>query len=339
MHTRSEITDVNTALAAIKKYGKVKDGLLVRRNTITEEAFLSKETVEGAQAVSREIGERLQTLARLQNEESRLLARQASLEPWRSLDMPLNAEGTAHVFFRMGVCPGGADTGAIRTELAAAGVPAELLEISADRQQRYLLLICHRAEEEQAMEVLRPRSFSAVTFQGICCTAAEELDRLATELAENRRGQEAAAAAITDQAPSKESLQVYADRLAAEAARETNAERLLTDGTILFFEGWAPAEQMDKVQALLEKTGCAWEAQDPAQEEIPQVPVELKNNWFTRPLNMVTEMYALPSYDGVDPNPLMAPFFIFFYGFMMADMGYGLLMMLAAFISWPPSLS
>jgi V/A-type H+-transporting ATPase subunit I len=47
---------------------------------------------------------------------------------------------------------------------------------------------------------------------------------------------------------------------------------------------------------------------------------------------MVTEMYSLPAYDGLDPNPLMAPFFILFYGIMMADMGYGLLMMLAGAI-------
>ena len=58
--------------------------------------------------------------------------------------------------------------------------------------------------------------------------------------------------------------------------------------------------------------------------------MKLKNNCLTRPLNMVTEMYSLPAYDNVDPNPLMAPFFILFYGVMMADMGYGLLMMLAS---------
>ena len=60
--------------------------------------------------------------------------------------------------------------------------------------------------------------------------------------------------------------------------------------------------------------------------------VSLKNNWLTRPLNMVTEMYSLPAYGTVDPNPLMAPFFILFYGVMMADMGYGLLMMLASVV-------
>ena len=40
----------------------------------------------------------------------------------------------------------------------------------------------------------------------------------------------------------------------------------------------------------------------------------------------------LPALDGVDPNPLMAPFFIFFFGLMMADMGYGILMVAAALV-------
>ena len=66
--------------------------------------------------------------------------------------------------------------------------------------------------------------------------------------------------------------------------------------------------------------------------EYPDVPVQLKNNRITGPLNMVTEMYALPAYNNVDPNPLMAPFFILFYGIMMADMGYGLLMFIAGMV-------
>jgi len=73
--------------------------------------------------------------------------------------------------------------------------------------------------------------------------------------------------------------------------------------------------------------------EDPVEEEYPEVPVKLKNNVFTNGLNMVTNMYSLPQYGTVDPNPLMAPFFILFYGLMMADMGYGLLMVLASVIA------
>ena len=332
LSAKEDITQAGTALAALKKYAQSKDGLFIQRRPVSEAEFLGGKTVEKARAVSRDIGEQLQALTRLQNEESRLLARQASLQPWRSLDMPLELEGTASVLFRMGVCPGGADTGAIKTELAAADAAAELYELSADKQQNYYLLVCHRADESAVMELLRPHAFSVVSFQGLTGTAAENLQNLERQLEENHGAQARAAEAIAALGGEKELLQLYTDRLRAEEAREVNAERMLTDGTILFFEGWAPAERMGDVQSLLEKLGCAWEASDPTEEEIPEVPVQLKNNWLTRPLNMVTEMYSLPAYNNVDPNPLMAPFFILFYGIMMADMGYGILMFLAGTI-------
>ena len=328
--TRTEIADVSTALAALKQYAKLKDGLFIQRKTVSEQDFLDPERREQAGAVTRRIGGALQEISRLQGEESRLTARRAALEPWKSLDVPLELEGTAHTLVRLGVCPGATDTGALRTALADTA--AELYEAGADKQQKYCLLICHRAEEEKVQELLRPFNFSAVSFQGYTGTAAENADRLERQLEENRQAQEKAAEAIVQDAGARDALRLYLDGLNAEIASNTGAERLLTDGTILFFEGWAPAENLSQVEALLERLNCAWEASDPAEEEIPQVPVKLKNNWLTRPLNMVTEMYSLPAYSNVDPNPLMAPFFILFYGIMMADMGYGLLMFLAGTI-------
>ena len=178
------------------------------------------------------------------------------------------------------------------------------------------------------MEVLRPHGFSVTAFPETTGTPAENLQRIDRDLEANRRQQADTTAAIAGCADAWETLRVYADRLSAEASREESAGRLMTDGTIVFFEGWCPAEALAQVESLLREKGCAWEASDPTEEEIPEVPVQLKNNWLTRPLNMVTEMYSLPSYSNVDPNPLMAPFFILFYGIMMADMGYGILMFL-----------
>ena len=328
--TRNEQGEAAAALDALKRYGGAKDGLFIRRRPVAEEEFLSGETLEKSRAVSGEINGYLQDLSRLQGEEGRLLSRKAGLEPWVPLDMPLELSGTAHAVFRLGVLPGGADAAAIRGELGDTA--AELYEISGDKQQRCCLLIAHRAEEEKALEVLRPHGFSVTAFQGVTGTAAENVRALDASLAENRTKRQEAEAAIAALAPQRDNLRLYADRLNAEAAEDLNTERLLTDGTIVFFEGWVPAENLGEVQALLDGRGCAWEASDPAEEDIPDVPVRLKNNWFTRPLNMVTEMYSLPAYNNVDPNPLMAPFFILFYGIMMADMGYGILMFLAGTI-------
>ena len=327
---KGALAEVNTALAAMRRYGQVKDGLFVKRRLVTEKEFLGGGLEAQAKTVTQDVGERLRTLSGIQTEMSRLQARRAGLLPWQDLDLPLEAEGTEHVLSRLGTCPAGTDVGALRLDLEA--LPAELLEISADKQQRYLLLLCHRAAEEPVMEVLRAHGFSAAAFPGVTGTAAADLKQTDRQLEELQRRREEAEAAIAESARERDILRTYADRLTAETARESAAERLLTDGTIVFFEGWAPAERMADVSALLERLGCAWEAADPAPEEYPEVPVKLKNNCLTRPLNMVTEMYSLPAYDNVDPNPLMAPFFILFYGIMMADMGYGLLMFLAGFL-------
>ena len=327
---KGQLTDVNTALDAIKQYAKLKDGMFIKRHPITEAEFLDAGAAEKAQAACDAVREQLGILTKAQSEAGRLESRAAALKPWESLDLPLERSGTAHTIFRLGVCPGQTDVGAIRVQMEAEGLAAELYEISADKLQKYLLVIVHRGDEEKTQELLRPFGFSAVTFQGMTGTAAENIRSLERDLEANKKTQDDAAAAIAASAENRDALRIYADRLRAEAAKEQCAESVLTDETVLFFQGWVPAERESAVGAFLTENGCAWETRDPTEEEIPDVPVQLKNNWLTKPLNMVTEMYSLPRYDNVDPNPLMAPFFILFYGVMMADMGYGLLMMLAS---------
>ena len=185
---KGALAEVNTALAAMRRYGQVKDGLFVKRRLVTEKEFLGGGLEAQAKTVTQDVGERLRTLSGIQTEMSRLQARRAGLLPWQDLDLPLEAEGTEHVLSRLGTCPAGTDVGALRLELEA--LPAELLEISADKQQRYLLLLCHRAAEEPVMEVLRAHGFSAAAFPGVTGTAAADLkqtDRQLEELQRRRR--------------------------------------------------------------------------------------------------------------------------------------------------------
>ena len=329
---KGELTDVNTALEAIGQYAKLKDGMFIKRHPITEAEFLDTGAAEKAQAACDAVRAHLGSLMQARSEEGRLESRIAALTPWKELDLPLEQSGTAHTVFRMGVCPGQTDVGAVRLQMETEKLAAELYEISADKLQKYLLAIIHRDDEEKAQELLRSFGFSAVAFPGLTGTAAENIRTLEQALEANRKTQADDAAAIAAGAENRDALRVYADRLRAEAAKEQCAENILTDETVLYFQGWVPAEQESAVGTFLTENGCAWETLDPTEEEIPDVPVQLKNNWFTKPLNMVTEMYSLPRYDNVDPNPLMAPFFILFYGVMMADMGYGLIMFLAGFL-------
>ena len=324
---RIELSEVNAALDAIARYGKTKEKALHLRPEVTEETFLDDAAARKAGAASREINDTLRFLAQLQTDENRMVSLRGSLLPWEALDVPLEHHGTAYTVSRLEVCPSGVDLDAVRAELNAADAAAELWEISADKQQRYVYMLCLRSEEGQVQDILRGHGFSVTTFAVPQGTAKENLAREDELIARNRAQQRDTIETLSRCEGSRDELRLYADRLETEALREETVEALLTDGTILFFEGWAPAERMDEVGALLDGCACAWEASDPTEDEIPDVPVALKNNRFTRPLNMVTDMYSLPSYTGVDPNPLMSVFFILFYGIMMADMGYGLVMM------------
>ena len=167
---------------------------------------------------------------------------------------------------------------------------------------------------------------------GVQGTAAENIRRTDEAIAACEQQDAEKLAELTALAEQKSALQLAFDRCTQEIAKAQAADRLVHSEKTFCLGGWVPCEDVGKLEALLSGFCCAWELTDPAPEEYPDVPVKLKNNKLTWPLNMVTEMYSLPAYDGVDPNPLMAPFFILFYGIMMADMGYGLLMFLAGFL-------
>ncbi|MBQ7793836.1 MAG: V-type ATP synthase subunit I, partial [Clostridia bacterium] len=72
---------------------------------------------------------------------------------------------------------------------------------------------------------------------------------------------------------------------------------------------------------------AAVELFEPTADE--DVPRAFENNGFIEPVEGITSDYAMPSSHDVDPNPIMAFFYYFFFGMMFSDAGYGLLMMIA----------
>ena len=159
---RSEtlLTQRKAELAAIGQYAKLKNGLFIKRHPITEAEFLDTGAAERAKAACEAVREQLGVLMQAKTEKGHIASQIAALTPWRELDLPLEQTGTAHTIFRMGVCPGQTDTGALRAQMEAEGLAAELYEIGADKLQKYLLLIVHRADEERTQELLRPFGFS-----------------------------------------------------------------------------------------------------------------------------------------------------------------------------------
>lgn len=320
-----------TALASLDRFAPEKKGMFRKRQGVSRAAFFSAESEENARTAAETINKDTRRLGEIESERTKNEALRATLAPWLTVDAPLGgADGALAVFF------GTAGLNVTDDALKALADSLDGLltwqQASSDRSLRYLLVMCHRSVRERALSALRDLGFSTVSFRGMTGTAKENDKALAENLAALEKERQEIEQRIVGLGGKREALLEASDRAAIALRREEAKSRLVGTDKVFLLEGWLPADRCAEIEKTLKPFTCAIETREPTEDEYPQVPVQLKNNKLTRPLNMVTEMYSLPAYGTLDPNPLMAPFFILFYGIMMADMGYGLLMMIASVI-------
>ena len=320
-----------TALASLDRFAPEKKGMFRKRQGVSRAAFFSAESEENARTAAETINKDTRRLGEIESERTKNEALRATLAPWLTVDAPLGgADGALAVFF------GTAGLNVTDDALKALADSLDGLltwqQASSDRSLRYLLVMCHGSVKERALSALRDLGFSTVSFRGMTGTAKENDKALAENLAALEKERQEIEQRIAGLGGKREALLEASDRAAIALRREEAKSRLVGTDKVFLLEGWLPADRCAEIEKTLKPFTCAIETREPTEDEYPQVPVQLKNNKLTRPLNMVTEMYSLPAYGTLDPNPLMAPFFILFYGIMMADMGYGLLMVIASVI-------
>lgn len=320
-----------TALASLDRFAPEKKGMFRKRQGVSRAAFFSAESEENARTAAETINKDTRRLGEIESERTKNEALRATLAPWLTVDVPLGgADGALSVFF--GTVGLNVTNDALKALADSLDGLLTWQQASSDRSLRYLLVMCHGSVKERALSALRDLGFSTVSFRGMTGTAKENDKALAENLAALEKERQEIEQRIAGLGGKREALLEASDRAAIALRREEAKSRLVGTDKAFLLEGWLPADRCAEIKKTLKPFTCAIETREPTEDEYPQVPVQLKNNKLTRPLNMVTEMYSLPAYGTLDPNPLMAPFFILFYGIMMADMGYGLLMMIASVI-------
>ena len=327
---RSDQTTIVNALRLLDKHAPAKKGLLTPKPEVETETLLDESALETDLKLAGEILA-LDTEARaLLAKASRERAAAEAMMPWTALNVPLERMGTQSCEMQLGTLPAAVLPEDVTAALSELEVDFE--EISADKTSRYVSLLFRREDREAVTAALRPFGFSPVSLpEGTGTPEQNRADavRRSEELtaqAEKKIGELAA------YAPYRGALQLGADTLSTRIAREETAERLLQSDSTFYFEGWLTAPEEKKLGETLANYCCAWETEDPDPEHPEEVPIQLRNNALTRPYNMVTEMYSLPAYNGLDPNPFIMPFFALFFGIMFADMAYGLILLIGGLL-------
>jgi len=172
-------------------------------------------------------------------------------------------------------------------------------------------------------ELPMPEGSGGKTLGQLGPTLASRLEALDRELGDLERARAALSQAV---GPSLAGARAAAqDRLLGLAAREHAAATARS----FVLEGWIPEAGYPRlVSAMTARFGDRVVVESVAREEWKgeSAPVILQNPRLFRPFEMITRMVPLPPYGSIDPTPFVAVFFPMFFGLIMGDIGYGLLL-------------
>jgi V/A-type H+-transporting ATPase subunit I len=123
-------------------------------------------------------------------------------------------------------------------------------------------------------------------------------------------------------------LKIYCDYLAFEVEKLNLGDKMLSTERTFLLEAYVPEDEENVVSEALTGVDSAvyYEFSNPSEDENP--PTLMKNKPLLANFETITNMYSPPNSREFDPTLVMSFFYSVFLGFIMADIGYGLLMLL-----------
>jgi len=100
-----------------------------------------------------------------------------------------------------------------------------------------------------------------------------------------------------------------------------------------FVYGWLPATDFKILEQELEKKFAGKvvvEEMELAEKDFSRVPTALQNPVYFEPFELFTRLLPMPPYASFDLTPFIGIFFPIFFGMMLGDIGYGLILLVLA---------
>lgn len=302
-----------------------KDGFAVTR----DEFFAMASRIKELDAVVSEIEKIISARSEIATETAKLNTEIKTYEPYIGLKERFDFyKNTKKTIVKLGTAP--KDKAAkLIAEAAGIGIAAEVL--IARPSESVVALIAH-AEDKEALEALLSQAgFRACAFSGET-TAEGETERLKAKIAALAEKDESLKKDLLLFVEKIKDLKLYADYLGF-LKEKTLAENLIgrTSKTFLL-EAYVPTEATEAVKSALRETSDAVFTEFAVVPRDEFAPTLNKNGKVVENFEVVTNMYTAPSYGALDPNAVMSFFFSLFMGVIMADVGYGLLMLIGGLI-------
>lgn len=249
------------------------------------------------------------------------------------IDVPLNEiKPTKNVDMSVGILP---SLSKEKFEEISKIDEAYIEIIEENGSNMTVFIICHKSVSNKVTEILNDCGY---VKNNIDCnvTCNERKNQLLKLIEESKEKAITLNGEAMEYYPSKENLELLFDYYSYKKIKiEAQGNFRRTEKELAVeFEAWVPESRTNEVQKLLEETTSHIfiEFEDPKENELP--PTLTNNGPVVKAFESVTNMYSPTNYRESDPSFSVMIFFFLFFGFMLSDAGYGLLLAIVGFILW-----
>ncbi len=338
----SEISEVEGELSKVKF-------IIELLSTFSEKPKLLKDLKEGKKSYSYDVLEQITSTSHWHevysdlkqkdnkinmnhNYITKLKANIEELKPWESLDTSVESINVLKKSKAIlgEISQGNVDSLRLKLEETTKNYYFEV--ISSIGRNSYIMVIAHNDDLADIEQLLKSSSFSKIDIQcdGVPKEVIKEYKKTIESInTENNFIQEG----MKEHVNKLEEYKVVYEYYSSLLLRLKSTENFLKSKNIVAIEGYYPSELHNDFQSTLKSILGDDYYLESESAEGDDVPVKLKNNKVFESFENITSMYSVPKYKEIDPTPLLAPFYIFFFGMMLSDAGYGLVMFVGTLIA------
>lgn len=267
----------------------------------------------------------------LENKIAKLEGEIEILTPWQSLDTSFKALEE----LKMTSCFLGSIAKQYEEELVQNLTDGYVEIISRNSNDVNVLILINKEKYEETLNMIRSYGFSsfksehADTPQKVITNYMHEIEELKSKIFFIK---EEVASFEEDTNKMKFVYEYFYNKV----ERNKASNNFLRTKNTIAIQGWCAVDKKEHLQKICSdvlNNEYYINFEEVKEEEIDLVPIKLNNGILARTFESVTAMYSFPKYNEVDPTPFLVPFYLLFFGMMVADAGYGLVMFILTFIA------
>ena len=200
-------------------------------------------------------------------------------------------------------------------------------EISDESSQINIMLLTSNTEEKELKNELKTYSFTETNFN-FDTSFTEEYEKTKSREEELKKTNEKLKEKVEKLLKLIPKLLIQKEYLDNALMRETVVSNFKATDTVNVIEGYIPLDMEEEFKKIVNKNSNKSNYLEITEvdKDDEEVPILLKNSGITGLFASITQMYALPKYNEIDPTAILSIFYWIFFGMMVADFAYGLIL-------------